>query len=334
MITSPVTKEQLAHWRALSQELGSGLVPNRISGEALHRYFREKYCPEPLDAPAFSEVVRRNARDASGQAETRVRTYALGDVMVGLGLDTGFFHVECRDVERCVPIYDDLFLTRGLDEEELRNYVLVGQYAELAQKTPVVLYLHGQGGSAEEAAHYAPLFPKARVVGLAYKAGTPREAREELPALFDKACGGFRSVTLIANSIGAFFALCALGEKWIDRAFFISPVVDMERLILDMLGWAGKTETELRERGTIQTDFGQTLSWDYLTDVRAHPVSWGIPTHILYGKQDHLTSFSTISAFSERIGASLTVMDGGEHWFHTPAQMAFLDRWIETHKGV
>lgn len=26
--------------------------------------------------------------------------------------------------------------------------------------------------------------------------------------------------------------------------------------------------------------------------------------------------------------ASLTVLDGGEHWFHTPEQMRFLDDWI------
>ena len=26
--------------------------------------------------------------------------------------------------------------------------------------------------------------------------------------------------------------------------------------------------------------------------------------------------------------ATLTVMEGGEHWFHTEEQMDFLDRWI------
>ena len=31
---------------------------------------------------------------------------------------------------------------------------------------------------------------------------------------------------------------------------------------------------------------------------------------------------------SEKIGAALTVMEGGEHWFHTDVQMRFLDNWI------
>lgn len=62
--------------------------------------------------------------------------------------------------------------------------------------------------------------------------------------------------------------------------------------------------------------------------VRNHPIKWNIPTHILYGENDNLTSMETISAFANRIGASLTVMKDGEHWFHTDEQMKFLDNWI------
>ena len=32
--------------------------------------------------------------------------------------------------------------------------------------------------------------------------------------------------------------------------------------------------------------------------------------------------------FARKIGAPLTVMDGGERWFHTAEQMAFLDKWV------
>ena len=31
----------------------------------------------------------------------------------------------------------------------------------------------------------------------------------------------------------------------VDKAFFISPIVDMEKLILDMMGWADITEEKL-----------------------------------------------------------------------------------------
>ena len=35
-----------------------------------------------------------------------------------------------------------------------------------------------------------------------------------------------------------------------------------------------------------------------------------------------------IKKFANKAGATLTVMEGGEHWFHTEEQMEFLDRWI------
>ena len=95
-----------------------------------------------------------------------------------------------------------------------------------------------------------------------------------------------------------------------------------------MMMWTNVTEEELYEKREIVTAFGETLSWDYLCYVREHPVTWTVPTYILYGEKDNLTSFDTISEFAKQIGATLSVMKDGEHWFHTPEQMAFLDRWI------
>ena len=60
---------------------------------------------------------------------------------------------------------------------------------------------------------------------------------------------------------------------------------------------------------------------------------WTVPTWILYGDRDNLTSLETIRGFAEKHDASLTVMEGGEHWFHTEEQMRFLDDWILKHTG-
>lgn len=192
-----------------------------------------------------------------------------------------------------------------------------------------IIYIHGKGGNAEEAGHYKPLFPDSDVVGFDYKAETPWQAQKEFPAFFDAFSGEHESVCLIANSIGALFAMYALSDRRIKKAFFISPIVSMERLIADMMLWANVTEAELEKKGIIETGFGEPLSWDYLCWVREHPVSWDIPTGILYGSKDHMQSFETVHTFAERIGAELTVMDGGEHWFHTEEQMRFLDNWIQ-----
>lgn len=194
-----------------------------------------------------------------------------------------------------------------------------------------VVYLHGKGGNAAEAEHYRPLFPGAEVIGFDYRAETPWEAKEEFPAFFDALGEG--PVTLVANSIGACFALHALSGRKLERAYFISPVTDMERLITDMMLWSGVGEEELRTRGEIPTAFGETLSWDYLSRVRANPVSWSTPTSVLRGSGDSLVSADSVRDFCRKTGADLTVMEGGEHWFHTPEQMAFLDAWLSSRES-
>ena len=192
----------------------------------------------------------------------------------------------------------------------------------------LVVYVHGKGGSADEAEHYRPLFDGCEVVGFDYRAKTPWDAREEFPRFFEQQRTACDSLTLIANSIGAFFSMTALNSKHVDRALFISPVVDMEQQIADMMARANVTEDELRAKKEIPIGFGETLSWDWLCDVREHPLLWTVPTRILYGGRDFLTSPETMSAFAARINAKLTIMPGGEHWFHTPEQMRFLDKWV------
>ena len=192
----------------------------------------------------------------------------------------------------------------------------------------LVIYVHGKGGNADEALHYKSLFPEADVLGFDYKAETPWDAKTEFPVCFDSVAADYDEVILIANSIGAFFSMNALGNKPIKQAYFISPMVNLEKLICNMMMWAGVSEDELREKKTVPTNFGETLSWEYLCYVRENPIEWSIPTKILYGSNDNLTSLETMREFAQRIGAPLTVMDGGEHWFHTAEQMVFLDKWI------
>lgn len=97
-----------------------------------------------------------------------------------------------------------------------------------------------------------------------------------------------------------------------------------------MMGWAGVTEEALRARGEIPTSFGQTLSWDYLVWVREHPVhTWRCPTRILMGGGDSMTPRRTAEEYARRHSAELTVLEGGEHWFHTTEQLTALREWEE-----
>ena len=123
--------------------------------------------------------------------------------------------------------------------------------------------------------------------------------------------------------------MISLGNKDIEKAFFVSPIVDMEKLITDMMVSENITEEELYKKKEIKTSFGETLSWKYLTFVRENPIEWNVLTYILYGKKDNMTSYETILNFTNKSKANLTIMKGGEHWFHTDEQIEFLDNWIK-----
>ena len=144
----------------------------------------------------------------------------------------------------------------------------------------LVIYVHGKGGSAEEAEHYKSLFPKDEVIGLDYHSQTSWEAKKEFLAFFTEQKKRYDQLTLVANSIGAYFALSSLDEALVDRAYLISPVVDMESLIGHMMQWSNVAEQELAEKREIATNFGETLSWEYLCYVRQHPIIWNVPTCI------------------------------------------------------
>ena len=137
----------------------------------------------------------------------------------------------------------------------------------------LIIYVHGKGGNAEEAKHYQLLFPDSDVIGFDYQSQNPWEAKSEFPGFFDLHSKGYDAVTLIANSIGAFLSMHSLAEKKISQAMFISPIVNMERLISDMMMWSNVTEAELESKKEIPTEFGETLSWEYLCYVRKHPIT-------------------------------------------------------------
>ena len=167
------------------------------------------------------------------------------------------------------------------------------------------------------------------MIGIDYDDNRPWIVQKPIREAYDRAHEKYESITVIANSIGAYFTMHTLQTCNIEKALFISPVLDMERLIRDMMLWANVTEEELRNMGEIPTDFGETLSWEFLCFVREHPINWDIPTEILYAGKDNLISRQTVEKFAASHNAKVTVMENGEHWFHTDEQLAFLDEWMK-----
>lgn len=216
-------------------------------------------------------------------------------------------------------------------------YLCYGQTSD-----QVCLFLHGQSGHKEEGERFAQIAnPKGwQVVAIDLPQHGQRQGGAEpflpwvvvpeLEQVWQELQGRWKRIALRANSIGAWLAMLALAGKPVDTCLFVSPVVDMENLIQTMMTWAGVTEERLEREREIPTDFGQTLSWDYLKYVRQHPVhALSAHTNILYGDQDNLVPQPVVERFAQAEGAHLTVYPGGEHWFHTPEQMKVMGTWEE-----
>ena len=212
-------------------------------------------------------------------------------------------------------------------------------YGDSSEK--LFLYIHGKMGCKEEAVHFAEIVcPKGYQVlsidlpGHGERTGemkrfVPWEVVPELQAVYGFAQQRWKKISLYANSIGAYFSLLAFQNVKLEKSLFVSPILDMEKLIRDMMGWAGATQEQLQQAGEIPTAFGETLSWRYLTHAEEHRIAkWDSSTAILYAGQDHLTARKTVEDFAQRFGCSVTVMENGEHWFHTEEQLAVLDAWL------
>ncbi|MBQ7593168.1 MAG: hypothetical protein IJU48_02300 [Synergistaceae bacterium] len=196
--------------------------------------------------------------------------------------------------------------------------------------TKALIYIHGLGGNAQEAEQFRPILKDYDVFGLDFDDFTAWGTREPILSAFNNLQKSHETVSILANSIGAYFSMLALKNCPVERAFFVSPVLDLEQIILGMMKSSGITEAKLCEVGEILTASGELISWKYLRYVRDNPVQWNVATEILYGENDNITSLETVKAFATRHNASLTIMKDGEHWFHTPEQLEFLYNWLQT----
>jgi alpha-beta hydrolase superfamily lysophospholipase len=202
------------------------------------------------------------------------------------------------------------------------------------------LFIHGQGGHKEEAESFAEIAGCYGWQVLSIDLPEHGERKEEkntfdpwhtvpeLLTVMNYAKSHWNWIALRANSIGAWFSMLSFGNESLKKCIFVSPILDMPQLIQNMMLWSGVTEDQLRQEQTIPTSFGQTLSWEYLSYAKKHPITkWSFPTEMLYGDKDNLTEPHIAENFTRHFGCLLTVMENGEHWFHTPEQLKVLDNW-------
>ncbi|MDB0439792.1 alpha/beta hydrolase [Clostridioides difficile] len=202
------------------------------------------------------------------------------------------------------------------------------------------IYIHGQSGYKEEAKTFANIAVNHGWQVLSVDLPKHGERKEEnisfdpwnvvpeLLTIMKYSKSNWNQIALYANSIGAWFSMLSFENENLEECIFVSPILDMQQLISNIMLWANVSEKQLKHELIIPTSFGHTLSWEYLQYVKKHPITtWNTPTKILYGKRDELTELSVVEKFTHHFNCNLTVIENGEHWFNTPEQLKVLNEW-------
>ena len=202
------------------------------------------------------------------------------------------------------------------------------------------LFVHGKMSSKDAAAAFAGIAQEKGYQTLSFdlpehgdRAGKPERCdiwngMRDLKGMCEAAFARWREVSLFGCSLGAYFSLNACGDYPFQNCLFQSPIVDMEYLIHQMMGWFQVPPERLEREGEVKTPI-DILSWDYYQYVLAHPVTrWDIPTAILYGGKDNLQSRQVMKHFAERFGCRLTISEFSEHPFMQPTDFPIVEDWM------
>lgn len=214
--------------------------------------------------------------------------------------------------------------------------VLYGDRAE-----NVFLFVHGLCGNKEEAERFAhvvaPYGYQVLGVDLPEHGGRrdgvkllPWDVLPELQKVMRYAKERWKSISIRAISIGAWFSLLAFAGEQVELCLLSSPMTDMEGFIRALMQSAGVTEEDLRAAGEIPIPGGQVLSYPYLCFAKEHHArAVAAHTAILYATDDTVIPRDSVERFADENGCALTFLPGGEHWIHTPTDVQEMCKWEE-----
>ncbi len=205
----------------------------------------------------------------------------------------------------------------------------------------VYIFVHGRLSQKEEAEGFAEIAANKGYQVLSFDLPehgerkndtypcTAQNGVHDLRIISNYVKGRWKNISLFANSLGAYFSLIAYQDLSLNNCLFLSPILDMEHLIQNMMKWSNVTEDALKEKQEIPTPTGETLSWSYYSYVRANPITeWNKPTSILYGSKDDVTERVIVDNFVRKFHCNLEVLQDGDHYFHTKEQIDVLDKWL------
>ena len=160
------------------------------------------------------------------------------------------------------------------------------------------------------------------------KAFNPMEASPEVRTFARLARSQSTEVSLLANSIGAYFSLCDTPAGTFKHAWLVSPLLDLEYYIRDMMAEYSVTDEQLEAQTVIHTRRG-VLDWPYLRFVEEHPVKLDTPSWMIRGDQDEVVPLDTLSRFVGAPGVELVQVEGGQHFLGRPPHLDTVVAWFE-----
>lgn len=160
----------------------------------------------------------------------------------------------------------------------------------------------------------------------------PPNAVKDLASVMDYAQTLSRRISLYACSLGAYFSLLAYPDIPLEQCLFQSPVVDMSRLIANMMKAAGVSEERLQAEQVIANPYGPPLEWEYYSYVLQHPIEhWAAPTAILIGSEDEVSETKVVKDFANHYHSDLSLIEGSRHYLHRHEEVLAIRKWIADH---
>lgn len=158
----------------------------------------------------------------------------------------------------------------------------------------------------------------------------PWNGKEDLEAVYTYACGIWDEISIFACSLGAYFSLLSYREMKLDKCLFLSPVVNMKKIIDNMMFYNGVDEERLEKEKFIPIENAPALEWEYYTYVKNNLIdNWDKKTYILHGSKDILSEVVEVRNFADKNLLTLEELESAEHFFHTDEELEYLKKWFK-----
>lgn len=159
----------------------------------------------------------------------------------------------------------------------------------------------------------------------------PPNAVKDLTDVLQYAQTHSNHISLLGCSLGAYFSLLTYSDYLFDQCLFLSPVVDMQHLIDNMMKAAGVSVERLQTEKIIANPNGPLFDWEYYSYVKVHPIEmWNTPTKIFMGSEDEVSEVEVIKKFTSRFNVRLTLLEGGKHYLHTEEETREIKKWLSS----